>query len=455
MGQLKDRFGDTFANSWASSNGIREDDNGQYRATEDVQDGIVRAAGRMTPEDKAARRESRLAKTEASRLKRIDGADGTKPDGKITPEEEAADRAVRDQRMKDRIINLEQTDVNTGERFRPDTNEDGVIDEAERAEQNRRIGNVEPTYTSPRDRRRNEAFEDVGLRAPRPGETSARDVIMADTEEEYQAKVKQINEEFANRDRDAAAVRERADAFEAQVPGVMEPTYIPGQALDVEAAMSRKIEEIMPGIMSGDISIEEGTRQLMEIRNAVTQQTDPTPADRQKLMDQAMDFGPVPPDGNVDPEMVQDMMRGGSLDVESGPLGGGSMLPPVAGKPLSERDEQLGGLADQPIIDPSREEPPNFILSDPRFQDPDQGPGVGSNDPLDILERQQQLKEASPDFGPRGGQGQNNFLRDYFGGGGGQPAFAQAGMTGQMVPTQLSGGQTIQYYDGMGNPIYG
>lgn len=461
MGQLKDRFGDTFADSWASSNGIRQDDNGQYRATEDVQDGIVRAAGRMTPEDKAARREQRLAKTEASRLKRMDKNN----DGVISPEEEAKDRAVRDQRMRDRIRNLEQTDVNTGERFRPDQDGNGVIDEKERAEQNQRIGNVEPTYISPRDRRRNEAFEGVGLRAPRPGETSARDVIMADSQEELDRKIGQINQDFADRDREHAAKHQRADAFEAQVPGVMEPTYIPGQALDVEAAMSAHIDKIMPQILDGTISTEEGARQLMEIRDGVIEQTDPTPEDREKIMGQIMDFGPRP---RSPEQQQQDRQQAFPIESTLPPDGGSqdafgdlppltTMEPPVAGKPLGETEEQLSGLADQPIIDPSREEPPNFILSDPRFQeDSAQGPGIGSNDPLDILERQQQLKEASPDFGPRGAQGQNNFLRDYFGGGGGgQPAFTQAGMTGQMVPTQLSGGQTIQYYDGMGNPIYG
>ena len=451
MGQLKDRFGDSFADSWASSNGIRQDDNGQYRATEDVQDGIVRAAGRMTPEDKAARRQQRLDKASVSRMKRVDGADGTKPDGKISPAEEAADRAARDQRMKDRIINLEQTDVNTGERFRPDQDGNGVIDEAERAEQNRRIGNVEPTYISPRDRRRNEAFEGVGLRAPRPGETSARDVIMADSQEELDRKIGEINQKFEDQQADAAAVNERADAFEAQVPGTMEPNpQIPGQSLIVEDAMSRNIDEIMPSILDGTMSPEEGARLLGEFRDGMIGRTDTQTPEKQSRMREAFPIAPSDLSG------AEGLTQGPLGDR----LGSGPLAPPVAGRPIPETEEQLGGLLGQsqseiddmptPFDRSQREDFPgdNSILN----------PSIGAQDPIDLLQRQEELKNMAPDpgFGPVSQGGQNNFLRDYFGGGGGgQPAFAQAGMMGQMVPTQLSGGQTIQYYDGMGNPIYG
>ena len=445
VGKLKDRFGDSYAESWASSNGFNKDSNGQYRATEDVQDGIVRAAGRMTPEDRASRRETRLAASQASRLKRMD-KDG---DGKISPAEEAADRTARDQRMRDRIINLEQTDVNTGERFRPDANKDGVIDEAERAEQNRRIGNVEPTYTSPRDQRRNAAFEGVGLRAPRAGETSAQDVITADSQEELDQKITQINRDFAGREQAARDVRARADAFEAQAPGVMGPSRVPGQALDIEAAMSQKIEEIMPSILDGSMTSEEGARQLVQLREGVIEQTDPTSADLQRLQQDSMNFGPTPmstdemqrsrqqafPVPPADPMKIQPEM------------GGTSMLPPQAGDPIDFSEQELRKLSGvDPAAQQAELELQNKIdqFGNPRKDFP-------GDDNL-MLDAEQPRSPSGLPLGP-----QNSFLRDFF-----QPATRPQpdmmfgpGDAMRMAPQVLQGGQTIQYYDAMGNPIYG
>ena len=442
VGKLKDRFGDSYAESWASSNGFNKDSNGQYRATEDVQDGIVRAAGRMTPEDRASRRETRLAASQASRLKRMD-KDG---DGKISPAEEAADRTARDQRMRDRIINLEQTDVNTGERFRPDANKDGVIDEAERAEQNRRIGNVEPTYTSPRDQRRNAAFEGVGLRAPRAGETSAQDVITADSQEELDQKITQINRDFAGREQAARDVRARADAFEAQAPGVMEPSRVPGQALDIEAAMSQKIEEIMPSILDGSMTSEEGARQLVQLREGVIEQTDPTSADLQRLQQDSMNFGPTPMSTDemqrsrkqAFPVPPADPMK---MDPE---MGGTSMLPPQAGEPIDFSEQELRGLSGVDAEAKQSElELQNRIdqFGNPRKDFP-------GDDNL-MLDAEQKLSNPF--------RQQNSFLRDFF-----QPATRPQpdmmfgpGDAMRMTPQVLQGGQTIQYYDAMGTPIYG
>ena len=442
VGKLKDRFGDSYAESWASSNGFNKDSNGQYRATEDVQDGIVRAAGRMTPEDRASRRETRLAASQASRLKRMD-KDG---DGKISPAEEAADRTARDQRMRDRIINLEQTDVNTGERFRPDANKDGVIDEAERAEQNRRIGNVEPTYTSPRDQRRNAAFEGVGLRAPRAGETSAQDVITADSQEELDQKITQINRDFAGREQAARDVRARADAFEAQAPGVMEPSRVPGQALDIEAAMSQKIEEIMPSILDGSMTSEEGARQLVQLREGVIEQTDPTSADLPRLQQDSMDFGPTPMSTDEMQRRRQQAFPippADPMKIEP-EMGGTSMLPPQAGEPIDFSEQELRGLSGVDAEAKQSElELQNRIdqFGNPRKDFP-------GDDNL-MLDAEQKLSNPF--------RQQNSFLRDFF-----QPATRPQpdmmfgpGDAMRMTPQVLQGGQTIQYYDAMGNPIYG
>ena len=445
MGQLKDRFGDSFADGWAKSNGIREDANGQFRATEDVQDGIVRAAGRMTPEDKADRRMKRLVATDQSRLRRMDGADGSKPDGVISPDEEAVDRQVRDQRMKDRVSTLEQTDAVTGEKFRPDTDGDGVIDDAERAEQNRRIGNVEPTYTSPRDKRRNEAFEGVGLRAPRPGETSAEDVYTADSQEELDQKIGAANQRFEGQQADAAAVRQRADQFESQVPGAMQPSRVPGQAIDVEAAMNQKIEEIMPSILDGSMTSEEGARQLVQLREGVIEQTDPAPADLQRLQQDSMDFGPTP----MSTEEAQRARQKAFPVPPSEPMGidpemgGGSYLPPTPGEPIDSSEQNLRSLGGfDPIAQESDLELQNRMdqLANPRqdFEGDDNFFRMDA-DPTSPSPLQQQIP---------GQQQRNNFLDSYFG----RP---NVPLPFTATPSTLQGGQTVQFYDAMGNPIYG
>lgn len=480
MGQLKDRFGDNFATTWGNNNGVRQDDNGQFRATEDVQDGIVRAAGRMTPEDKAARREGRLAKTQKSRLKRMDGADGTKPDGKISPEEEAADRAARDQRMKDRISSLEQVDATTGEKFKPDTDGDGVIDDAERAEQNRRIGNVEPTYTSPRDKQRNEAFEGVGLRAPRAGETSAMDVVRTDSQEELDRKIGQINEDFAGRDKEAAAVRQRADQFESQVPGVMEPSRVPGQSLDIEAAMSQKIEDIMPSILDGSMTSEEGARQLVQLREGVIEQTDPTQQDLERLQQDSMNFGPTPLSTEEQMEQRNQAFAGlrgeSTLPAELQPgavtdpmmgLQGGSALPdratpsdqpifdqPGTGRaPIAPSTDSLREMEDFQRSDDALKamgDPPSMI--GPEF---DQSLVTYGTQQPDAIQENPLIPDQEPEMagyqgGPRGGgrgvSPSNDFMQRFFG----QGQFYQPEVSLNPALTQPPA-----FYDAMGNPIYG
>lgn len=120
------------------------------------------------------------------------------------------------------------------------------------------------------------------------------------------------------------------------------------------------------------------------------------------------------------------------------------MLPPQAGEPIDFSEQELRGLSGVDAEAKQSElELQNRIdqFGNPRKDFP-------GDDNL-MLDAEQKLSNPF--------RQQNSFLRDFF-----QPATRPQpdmmfgpGDAMRMTPQVLQGGQTIQYYDAMGNPIYG